>query len=206
MQDFSANADKPYLLDPTVESDGPITIYKSFWQILLENYTWISILSLALIIIVIVFYFIRKRKKSSQTETIEESVDPYQEALLAIEELQGRKLQLEPKPFVFRLSEILRIYVQKRFQMPAMELTGEEFIMEIASNPFFSRNYEDLLRDFVDQGDRVKYSKEATETSQINLLLDSALFFVKDTNKRIEDQEQAKMMVENWPHETDGKL
>ena len=192
MQDFSANADKPYLLDPTVESDGPITIYKSFWQILLENSTWISILSLALIIIVIVFYFIRKRKKSSQTETIEESLDPYQEALLAIEELQGRKLQLEPKPFVFRLSEILRIYVQKRFQMPAMELTGEEFIVEIASNPFFSRNYEDLLRDFVDQGDHVKYSKEATETSQINLLLDSALFFVKDTNKRIEDQKLAK--------------
>ena len=192
MQDFSANADKPYLLDPTVESDGPLTIYKSFWQIILENYTWISILSLAFIVIFFAFYYIRKRKKSIKAETIEESVDPYEEALQAIEELQGRKLQLEPKPFVFRLSEILRIYVQKRFQMPAMELTGEEFIMEIASNPFFSRNYEDLLRDFVDQGDRVKYSKEATETSQINLLLDSALFFVKDTNKRIEDQEQAK--------------
>jgi hypothetical protein len=192
MQDFSSNADKPYLLDPTVESDGPLTIYKSFWQILSENFTWISILSLALIVIVFVFYFIRKRKKSSQTETIEESVDPYEEALLAIEELQGRKLKLEPKPFVFRLSEILRIYVQKRFQMPAMELTGEEFIVEIASNPFFSRNYEDLLRDFVDQGDRVKYSKEATESSQINLLLDSALFFVKDTNKRMEDQEKTK--------------
>lgn len=192
MQDFSANANKPYLLDPTVESDGPLKIYKSFWQILLENYTWISILSLALITTVIVFYFIRKRKKSSQTETIEESVDPYEEALLAIEELQGRKLKIEPKPFVFRLSEILRIYVQKRFQMPAMELTGEEFIVEIVSNPFFSRNYEDLLRDFVDQGDLVKYSKETTENRQINQLLDSALFFVKDTNKRIEEQEQSK--------------
>ena len=192
MQDFLASTDKPYLLDPTVESEGPLTIYKSFWQILLENYAWISILALAIILVGIAFYFIRKRKKSSQDGTIEESVDPYEEALLAIEELQGRKLKLEPKPFVFRLSEILRIYVQKRFQMPAMELTGEEFIVEIASNPFFSRNYEDLLRDFVDQGDRVKYSKEATETSQINLLLDSALFFVKDTNKRIEDQEQAK--------------
>ena len=192
MQDFLASTDKPYLLDPTVESEGPLTIYKSFWQILLENYAWISILALAIILVGIAFYFIRKRKKSSQDGTIEESVDPYQEALLAIEELQGRKLKLEPKPFVFRLSEILRIYIQKRFQMPAMELTGEEFIVEIASNPFFSRNYEDLLRDFVDQGDRVKYSKEATDTSQINLLLDSALFFVKDTNKRIEDHEKTK--------------
>ena len=70
MQDFSANADKPYLLDPTVESDGPITIYKSFWQILLENYTWISILSLALIIIVIVFYFIRKEKRVAKQKPL----------------------------------------------------------------------------------------------------------------------------------------
>ena len=91
MQDFSANTDKPYLLDPTVESDGPLTIYKSLWQILLENYTWISILLLALIVIVFAFYFIRIRKKSSKVETIEDSVDPYEEALLSIEELQGRK-------------------------------------------------------------------------------------------------------------------
>ena len=73
--------------------------------------------------------------------------------------------------------------------MPAMELTGEEFIVEIASNPFFSGNYEDLLQKFVKLGDRVKYSKEVTEGSQINLLLDSALYFVNDTHNRLRDQE-----------------
>ena len=69
--------------------------------------------------------------------------------------MRANKTQLEPKPFVFRLSEILRIYVQRRFKMPAMELTGEEFIVEIVSNPFFSGNYEKLLREFVNLGDRV---------------------------------------------------
>ena len=50
--------------------------------------------------------------------------------------------------------------MQKRFQMPAMELTGEEFIVEIASNPFFSRNYEDLLRDFVDRETELSIPKK----------------------------------------------
>ena len=197
MHVFLASVNKPYLLDPTVHSDGPVTIYKGFWQILLENYIWVSIGALLFFVCLLIWYLIRNQKKSNQDQTMEETIDPFEEALHAIEELQKKKLKIEPKPFVFRLSEILRIYIQKRFQMPAMELTGEEFIVEIASNPFFSRNYEDLLRDFVGQGDRVKYSKETIESNQINLLLDSALFFVKDTNKRIEDQEKTKHEATN---------
>jgi hypothetical protein len=73
--------------------------------------------------------------------------------------------------------------------MPAMELTGEEFIIETASNPFFKNRYEDLLREFVDRGDRVKYSKETASTIELNLLLDSALHFVTDSHSRISDQE-----------------
>ena len=76
--------------------------------------------------------------------------------------------------------------------MPAMELTGEEFIVEVVSNPFFSGNYEELLREFVNLGDIVKYSKETTEISQISLLLDSALYFVKDTHSRLKAQENAQ--------------
>ena len=197
MHVFLASVNKPYLLDPAVHSDGPVTIYKGFWQILLENYIWVSIGALLFFVCLLIWYLIRNQKKSNQDQTMEETIDPFEEALQAIEELQKKKLKIEPKPFVFRLSEILRIYIQKRFQMPAMELTGEEFIVEIASNPFFSRNYEDLLRDFVGQGDRIKYSKETIESNQINLLLDSALFFVKDTNKRIEDQEKTKHEATN---------
>ena len=78
-----------------------------------------------------------------------------------------------------------------------MELTGEEFIIEIASNPFFSNTYEDLLKEFVDRGDRVKYSEETTDTSKINLLLDSALHFVKDTHSRITAQENSSQREES---------
>ena len=181
--------DKPYLLDSSVQSDDPLSIYKSLWQILYENSTWILIL-VGVVLATFIFLSCKKKKKAEEPkQPAEITIDPYEEALQAIQELQANKTQIQPKPFVFRLSEILRIYVQRRFKMPAMELTGEEFIVEIVSNPFFSGNYEELLREFVNLGDRVKYSKETTEKSQINLLLDSAIHFVTDSHNRLKATE-----------------
>ena len=193
MKTFSqTNQNSSYLLDPNIQSEDTLEIYKSLWQIISENITWLTI-SLVLVISIILFvYFKNIRKTFKINETFEEIIDPYAEALMAIEELQAQKNLIQPKPFVFRLSEILRIYIQKKFNMPAMELTGEEFIVEVVSNPFFSGNYEELLREFVNLGDIVKYSKETTETSQISLLLDSALYFVKDTHSRLKAQENAQ--------------
>ena len=188
--DFSKGRnDKPYLLDSSVQSDDPLSIYKSLWQILYENTTLILIL-VGVVLATIIFLLCKKKKKAEEPKLpVEITIDPYEEALQAIQELQANKTQIQPKPFVFRLSEILRIYVQRRFKMPAMELTGEEFIIEIVSNPFFSGNYEELLREFVNLGDRVKYSKETTEKSQINLLLDSAIHFVTDSHNRLKANE-----------------
>ena len=180
--------EKPYLLDPNVQDDDPLSIYKSFGQIISENYLSIFIIIGVLFLISFMLYFLKKREKNKIEEFIAPPIDPYKEALEGINELQRQQQKLDPKPFVFKLSEILRIYVQNRFNMPAMELTGEEFIIESASNPFF-QNYEDLLREFVDRGDRVKYSKETADTNETNLLLDSALHFVKDSHSRITDQE-----------------
>jgi hypothetical protein len=97
---------------------------------------------------------------------------------------------LQPKPFVFRLSEILRVYVEKLFKVPAMELTSEEFMREIVSHSFFRNRYEELLREFMDRGDRVKYSTESMNREEMNLLLNTALHFVKDTHLKLEEEKE----------------
>ena len=76
-----------------------------------------------------------------------------------------------------------------------MELTGEEFIREIMSHSFFRNRYEDLLREFVNRGDRVKYSEETADQDEMKLLLDSALHFVKDTHQKLRDEQLAKGSV-----------
>ena len=47
--------------------------------------------------------FYSEKKKVAKAETIEESVDPYEEALLAIEELQGEEIETRTKAICFQI-------------------------------------------------------------------------------------------------------
>ena len=187
MVTFFLTINKAYLLDSNREEDLPIPIFKSFSQLVEENLFIISLSILIIITVLIFILFLRRKKKGESKEKEPEKIDPYQDALSNIQSLQDQKPVLSAKPFVFRLSEILRIYVERVFKVPAMELTGEEFMREIASHTFFKNRYDKILQEFVDQGDRIKYSKENSEDGQMNLLLETALHFVKDTHKKLEE-------------------
>tara|TARA_B110000003_G_scaffold255668_1_gene272640 strand:- start:2375 stop:2968 length:594 start_codon:yes stop_codon:yes gene_type:complete len=187
MGNFFLVVNKAYLLDSNREADLPIPIFKSFSQLIEEN-LFLIVLSIFIIITVLFFILLlRKKKNGESSEKESEIIDPYKDALSNIQSLQDQKPVLSAKPFVFRLSEILRIYVERVFKVPAMELTGEEFMREIASHTFFKNRYDKILQEFVNQGDHIKYSKENSEDGQMNLLLDTALHFVKDTHKKLEE-------------------
>jgi cyanate lyase len=182
-------ASKGYLLDLNREIDQPVPIFKSFSQVIQENLASILGIILILVIAFLIFLILRKNKKTDATEEIQVPIDPYEDALNEIQGLQKQNPPLSPKPFVFRLSEILRIYVERVFKVPAMELTGEEFMREIASHSFFNDRYDQVLREFIDQGDRIKYSQEDGDNEQMKLLLETALHFVKDTHIKLQESQ-----------------
>ena len=192
-------ASKGYLLDLKREIDQPVPIFKSFSQVIQENL--VSILGIILILITafLIFLILRKKKKTDSTKEIQVPIDPYEDALNEIQGLQKQHPPLSPKPFVFRLSEILRIYVERVFKVPAMELTGEEFMREIASHSFFNDHYDQVLREFIDQGDRIKYSQEDGDNIQMKLLLETALHFVKDTHVKLQESQNSSS---NSPQKT----
>ena len=175
-------------LDPAIQKDQPIPVFKPLTQIISENALPIGILALLLFAGLLTWFYLRKRSASPVEQVAPPPVDPYQEALDNIAELHERKPGLKPKPFVFRLSEILRVYIEKLFKVPAMELTSEEFMREIVSHSFFRNRYEDLLREFVERGDRVKYSKELMGQDEMNQLLNTALHIVEDTHMRLQEE------------------
>jgi len=182
-------ASKGYLLDLNREIDQPVPIYKSFSQVMQENLVPILGIILFLVIAFLIFLILRKRKRTDSTEEIQVQIDPYEDALNEIQGLQKQHPPLSSKPFVFRLSEILRIYVERVFKVPAMELTGEEFMREIASHSFFKDRYDKVLREFIDRGDRIKYSQEDEDDGQMKLLLENALHFVKDTHIKLQESQ-----------------
>ena len=188
MNPYLLNSEKvPYLLDSNLQTDSPVPVYKTFLQIFEENLYSILILLFFILLGLLVWRILRKKKIISEEIETTPPSDPFEDAIKAITELQNHK-QIEPKPFVFKLSEILRLYVERLFNFPAMELTGEEFMNEIVSHSFFRNRYEDLLREFVDRGDRVKYSTESMNQEEMDLLLNTALHFVKDTHLKIEEE------------------
>jgi hypothetical protein len=197
MKNFFLIVNKAYLLDSNREADLPIPIFKSFSQLIEENLSLVVLIICTIIAVLFLILLLRKKKNGESSEKEPEIIDPYKDALSNIQSLQDQKPILSAKPFVFRLSEILRIYVERVFKVPAMELTGEEFMREIASHNFFKNRYDKILQEFVNQGDRIKYSKENSEDGQMNLLLETALHFVKDTHKKLEEAKNVPSNSQN---------
>ena len=197
MKNFFLIVNKAYLLDSNREADLPIPIFKSFSQLIEENLSLVVLIICTIIAVLFLILLLRKKKNGESSEKEPEIIDPYKDALSNIQSLQDQKPILSAKPFVFRLSEILRIYVERVFKVPAMELTGEEFMREIASHNFFKNRYDKILQEFVNQGDRIKYSKENSEDGQMNLLLETALHFVKDTHKKLEEAKNVPSNPQN---------
>ena len=176
-----------FLLDSDRLLDSPVPVSKGFFQIIKENTFLLTSIAFIFILTLLIIFYLRKRKKTGIDDKEEKLIDPYEEALSAITALKEEQSILSPKPFIFRLSEILRIYVEKVFNVPAMELTGEEFMREIASHSFFKNRYDEILREFIRQGDRIKYSEENFEDGEMNLLMQTALHFVQDTHLKLQD-------------------
>ena len=176
-----------FLLDSDRLLDSPVPVSKGFFQIIKENTFLLTSIAFIFILTLLIIFYLRKRKKTGIDDKEEKLIDPYEEALSAITALKEEQSILSPKAFIFRLSEILRIYVEKVFNVPAMELTGEEFMREIASHSFFKNRYDEILREFIRQGDRIKYSEENFEDGEMNLLMQTALHFVQDTHVKLQD-------------------
>lgn len=171
-----------HLLEPGVLVDAPELIYKSSGELLRENALWLIGTGLILFLSLLVLRFMRSRKAPSPGPGQSQSeISPHEEAVRALEELESATPMPSPKNFVYRLSQILRAYLKAKFRLSALEQTGEEFIREITSSPLLKEVINELnlpLREFVRQGDLIKYSKNTCTRQDLDGLLTTAKRFL----------------------------
>ena len=194
MMVFWISNQKSYLLDPTVLVDSPIPVFKSLGQLAKENIWGILIVLIFLLSTLLLYLYKKKIHPIEEAKETEPEIDPFTEALKQFNELSTSAPLPKAKPFVFKLSEILRLYVERQFKLPAMEKTGEEFIQEVSIHPLLRQKFEMPLRKFVQRGDRIKYSAENFDSKELTSLLDSAREFVCDAQK---DWEEKRRLDEN---------
>ena len=181
---------KPYLLDLDILVDTPVPIFKSLVQIIGENFWLIFTFLLMIVAGILLYFFTKKNEQVNKSVQEPPPVDPYADALEQLSKLKSASPKLSPKPFIFRLSEILRLYVQRQFNLPALERTGEEFIREISIHPFLKQKFENSLTAFVKKGDQIKYSPAKFHSKQLDELLLSAEQFITLAQSELDAQTQ----------------
>lgn len=93
----------------------------------------------------------------------------------------ANELLSDPYRFCSLVSNVLREYVEERFDLHAPERTTEEFMEELRTSTKLRGDHKSLLEDFLSRCDLVKFARFEPTQQELQSLLDSALRFVDET-------------------------
>jgi len=85
--------------------------------------------------------------------------------------------------FYYRISDIIRGYVERRFGVSAPEMTTEEFLAAAASDGRFGERNSVELNEFLNACDLVKYARQIPGADEADAVLRAAGGFVERTRE-----------------------
>jgi hypothetical protein len=133
----------------------------------------------ALIVTAISLWIWRQRAVQGATPAI----PPHRWAFEQLDELERRQLPAQglTQEFYFLLSGILRAYIERRFSLKAPEQTTTEFLETIQDHSVFSPDQNNLLREFLQACDMVKFALHEPPELEITIAFSTAREFVDQT-------------------------
>lgn len=156
--------------------------FSEFWQ-QFGDYILLGLL-IAIIVTFSVIYIIKKRQNKPIIK-IEKPKEPaYNIALKNLQKLKEKKLwqQEKTKEYYTELTQILRVYIEDQFFIPALEQTSIEIIesLNIQQNKF---NIEDIktLKNILFIADLVKFAKSKPLPNENEMFLKHAVEFVENS-------------------------
>ena len=146
------------------------------------SYLWIWILSGAVFVVFVisgVVYFKRKHVK----ELVRIFKPAHEIAYDRLRALVKQNLieQGKIKEFYEGISDILRHYIEHRFDLRAPERTTEEFLFEIRYSTALSMSDKESLGEFLKHCDMVKFAKYDPTNEQIQTTFDLVKKFIEKT-------------------------
>ncbi|MCP4344711.1 MAG: hypothetical protein GY795_04190 [Desulfobacterales bacterium] len=142
-------------------------------------YALLAVLILALIAVAI--FYLKKRKKKIKKKKIitlspEEQAMNMLDGLLDVDSIEG-------KEFYFRLSAILRTYIQGRYSIDAPEMTTEEFLPRVDELKI-DRELQQQLKELFRATDPVKFAGARAVQTRMQNDLNFVISFVKKTTEK----------------------
>ena len=155
-----------------------------------DNIGWSDIwpwLVLILIILLSIFIYKKYFNKKKKTVVVKKNIQTPAHilALNALKKLENKKLidKKDIKEYYSSISEIIRRYIENRFNFPALELTTYEILNIITA--IIKKEESISLKNILEISDLVKFAKKIPDQIENVKNLNLATDFVKKTKKEI---------------------
>ena len=196
---LTLNVVQPFEMDTT---DMAITdikgVYKApiwWWGI----FRWVLLAVLLAGVGVAGYYLItylqRRKLKEAGNEVVTEPLRPAEEvALEKLDAIKEKKIwqQGQVKEYYTQLTDVVREYIARRFEVSSVEQTSDETLRDIRPLLSERKDLYDQLRKMLTLADLVKFAKWSTTPDENELSLRNAYTFVKETTiKSLEDGAEA---------------
>lgn len=133
------------------------------------------------------WYWAWRRRQHEPIENDPPKAAPDQEALTALDDLAA-ETGLAPKHFFFRLSAILRRYIERRYHFPAAEMTTEELLPQM-DRLGLEPSLATAFKGFCHEADPIKFAGEMANPERAQQQLVFCRDFVIQTRNTVEDRE-----------------
>ena len=155
-----------------------------------DNIGWSDIwpwLVLTLLILLSIFIYKKYFNKKKKTVVVKKNIQTPAHilALNSLKKLENKKLidKKDIKEYYSSISEIIRRYIENRFNFPALELTTYEILNIITA--IIKKEESISLKNILEISDLVKFAKKIPDQIENVKNLNLATDFVKKTKKEI---------------------
>jgi hypothetical protein len=148
----------------------------------ISNYWWAWLLGILLIAFGIYSYNRWFKKGINPLKPVKKRLPPYEEAILALQQLKERNLWQngQEKEYYTQLTDILRVYIDRRFGINAVEMTSTQIMEKIRQNKE-AHIANDQLNNVLEIADFVKFANMHTLADDNETAFKRSLDFVEQT-------------------------
>jgi hypothetical protein len=141
-----------------IEDIRPPIVERSLWEI-------VGILAVLLVVALLAYAFWPNRRKAVTPPAL-----PKEWARSELTRLDTELVTLDPHEAAFRVSGILRGFLERQYGLRACRQSTEEFLVSTAQQKLFDPGRKERLQEFLQDCDQLKYARAAVANEPTNLL------------------------------------
>lgn len=162
----------------------PVMNPKMNWKQFFLNMLIVALIFALIVLVYLLVQKLRKRKNAEgENVSKEPALPPYEMALSKLNKLREEKMwqHNRSKEYHTELTEIIREYVNRTFDIPCMEMTSEEILQNLNHLRFENSDAYAKLKQILRLADLVKFAKWHALPDEHELSLKNSFEFIEMT-------------------------